>query len=173
MSADPLIRPIQINGDEPFFIYFCGQLSFRDLRESTAMQQANREAMPRAKNNPLFKGGDLMWDNILIKEVADLDRFIDGTGSNEFDGVWGANATGDSLATGGNSSSRVGVGFLCGAQSIIFGRGKDAQFNLRKEDDYGHLNGVGISMKHDIKKAFFNNKQHGIVTHFHSASADA
>lgn len=172
-DANPLIRPITLNGDEPFYIYFCGKYSFRDLRESTTMQNANRDAMARGKTNPLFKGGDLMWDNILIKEVADLDKFIDGTGSGEFDGIWGANAVGDSLADSGASSSRVGVGFLCGAQSIIFGRGRDAQFQTRKEDDYGHLSGVGISMKHDIKKTFFNNKQHGMVTHYHSASLDA
>ena len=172
-SADPLIRPIQINNDEPFYVYFVGQYGFRDLQADSVMIQANREARERGKSNPLFKGGDLMWDNILIKEIPDMDRFIDGTGTNEFDGIWGANASGDSLATSGDTSSRVGVGFLCGAQSVIFGRGKDAQFSTRKEDDYGHLNGVATSMKHDIKKAYFNNKQHGIVTHFHSAAVDA
>jgi hypothetical protein len=55
----------------------------------------------------------------------------------------------------------------------VFGRGKNAKFARRKEDDYGHQNGVAIVGKHDIKKTFYNGKQHGMVTHFHSAAADA
>jgi hypothetical protein len=173
-TCDPLIRPVMVKEDEPWFVYFCGSYSFRDLKESTAMQNALREAMPRMKTNPLFSGGDLFWDGVIIKEVADLDKFIDNsTGSGLWDGVWGANATGDSLLTGGDSSSRVSVGFLCGAQAVVFGRGKNAKFARRKEDDYGHQNGVAIVGKHDIKKTFYNGKQHGMVTHFHSAAADA
>lgn len=75
--------------------------------------------------------------------------------------------------TSGNGSTRVGVGFLCGAQAVCFGRGKNAQFARRKEDDYGHANGVAIVAKHDIKKTFYNGKQHGMITHFHSAAVDA
>lgn len=174
MQSDPLIRPIMIKNDQPWFVYFCGSYSFRDLKENSTMQQANREAGNRGKDNLLFTPGDLIWDGVIVKEVADMDKFIDNTsGTGLWDGVWGANAVGDSLLTSGNSSSRVAMGFLCGAQAICFGRGKDASFNRRKEDDYGHMAGVGISAKHDIKKTFYNGKQHGVVTHFHSATADA
>jgi N4-gp56 family major capsid protein len=173
-KASPLIRPVRIDGTEPFFVYMCGSYAFRDIRENSTIQQANREARQRGESNPLFTGGNLMWDNILIVENPDLDKFIDNTsGTGLWDGVWGANATGDSLLTGGASSSRVGMGFLLGAQALTFGRGKDAEFKRRKEDDYEHLNGVAIVAKHDIKKNFYNNKQHGMVTHFHSAAADA
>lgn len=172
-DCDPLIRPVMIKEDEPWYIYFCGKYSMRDLRANTAMAQALREAMPRMQSNPLFSGGDLVWDGVIVKEIPDLDKFIDNaSGTGLWDGVWGANATGDSLKTSGASSSRVGVGFLCGAQAVCFGRGKDASFNLRNEDDYGHLNGVAITAKHDIKKIFYNNKQFGMVTHFHSAASD-
>jgi len=172
-DANPLIRPVTLNGDEPFYVYFVGKYGFRDLKQDTAMQQANRDARERNMKNPLFAGGDLMWDNILIKEVADLDKFIDSTGSGLWDGVWGANAAGDSLVDSGAGSSRVGVGFLCGAQALVMGVGKAASFKSRKEDDYQHSTGVAITAKHDIKKIFFNNKQHGMVTHFHSALLDA
>lgn len=172
-NCDPLIRPVMINEDEPWFVYFTGSYSFRDLRANSVMRDSMREAMPRMKSNPLFSGGDLFWDGVIIKEVADMDKFIDNaSGTGLWDGVWGANATGDSLKTSGNGGSRVGVGFLCGAQAVVFGRGKDASFKLRKEDDYGHLNGVGITAKHDIKKTFYNGKQYGVVTHFHSSSVD-
>lgn len=174
MDADPLIRPVQINDDEPWFVYFTGKYGFRDLRNDSAMQQAMREALPRAKSNPLFSAGDLLWDGIIIKEIPDLDKFIDnGTGDGLWDGVWGANATGDSLKTGGDSSSRVGVGFLCGAQAVCFGRGKNNSFSKRKEDDYGHANGIAVTAKHDIKKIFYNQKQYGVITHYHSAALDS
>lgn len=172
-DANPLIRPITIENDNPFYVYFVGKYGFRDLAQDSAMQQANREARERGIKNPLFQGGDLMWDNVLIVEVPDLDKFIDSTSGGLWDGVWGAGATGDSLKTGGASSSRVGVGFFCGAQALVMGRGRDASFKTKKEDDYEHLNGVAISAKHDIKKSFFNNKQHGMLTHFHSASLDS
>jgi hypothetical protein len=173
MNCNPLIRPVMIKEDEPHFVYFTGLASFRDLRKDSTLLTSMQEALPRAKNNPLFQGGDLYWDGIVIKEIPDLDKFIDNsTGTGLWDGVWGANATGDSLLTSGNSSSRVGVGFMCGTQAVAFGRGKNAAFSLRKEDDYGHLDGVAVTAKHDIKKIFYNNQQFGMVTNFHSAAAD-
>lgn len=173
-QCDPLIRPVMLNEDEPWFVYFVGMYGFRDLRNNTTMQSAMRDALPRMKSNPLFSGGDLLWDGIIIKECPDIDKFIDNTtGGGLWDGVWGANATGDSLLTSGFGTTRVGVGFLCGAQAICFGRGKDASFKQRNEDDYEHLNGVAVSAKHDIKKIFYNSKQHGVITHFHSAPTDS
>lgn len=172
-DANPLIRPVMIKGDEPWYILYLGKYSFRDLR--TDLETSHQNAGPRSmQDNPLWKGGDLVWDGVIVKEVPDIDKFIDNTsGSGLWDGVWGANATGDSLLTGGASSTRVGVGFFCGAQALGFGVGKTASFKRRKEDDYEHLNGVAISAKHDIKKTFFNNKQHGMITSFHSAAVDA
>lgn len=177
MQANPLIRPVMINEDESWYVFFVGSFAFRDLKADPTMIAANKDARPREdgwKDNPLFGGGDLVWDSVIIKEVPDLDKFIDNaSGTGLWDGVWGANAAADSLKTGGNGGSRVGIGFFCGAQAVVFGRGKDASFKLRNEDDYEHLNGVGITAKHDIKKTFYNGKQYGIVTSFHSAAVDA
>lgn len=174
-TANPLIRPYMMKNGTPWFVYFVGSFGFRDLKEDSTIAQANREARPRnVRDNPIFADGDLVYDGVIIKEVADMDEFIDGTDSdNPFSGVWGANCAGDDLRTAGANSSRVGVGFLCGAQAVAFVMGRNAAFKRRKEDDYEHLQGVGISMKHDIKKTFYNNKQHGMITHFHSAAVDA
>lgn len=172
-QANPLIRPVSIKEDEEWYVFFVGSYAFRDLRVD--LETIMKDALPRnVKDNPLFSAGDLVWDSVIIKEVKDLDKFIDNaSGTGLWDGVWGANATGDSLKTSGNGGSRVGVGFFCGAQAVCFGRGKDASFRTRKEDDYGHLNGVALTAKHDIRKIFYNNKQHGMITHFHSAAVDA
>ena len=139
------------------------------------MSQANREARARNLDNPLFAGGDLVWDGVIIKQIPDLDKFIDSTGSGLWDGVWGVNSTttSDGLDNGGSGSARVSMGFFCGAQALGFGVGRTASFKRRKEDDYEHLNGVAISAKHDIKKTFFNNKQHGMLTSFHAAAVDS
>lgn len=172
-DADPLIRPVMVKSDEPWFIYLVGKYGFRDLRNDTTLQAFHQNALPRNRDNPMFSGGDLLWDGVIIKEVPDIDKFIDSSGSGLWDGVWGANATGDSLATSGASTSRVGVGFFVGAQALGFGIGRPAGFKRRKEDDYEHLSGVGITAKHDIKKLFYNNKQHGMLTNFHSAAVDS
>ena len=173
MDANPLIRPIMIKGDEPWFVLYLGKYAFRDLRNDSTFAAVNRDARPRNLDNPLFAGGDLLWDGIVIKEIPDIDKFIDSTGSGLWDGVWGAGAaSGDTLATGGTSSARLSMGWLCGAQALGFGIGRTASFKRRKEDDYEHLNGVAISCKHDIKKTFYNNKQHGVLTTFHAAALD-
>ena len=173
-NAAPLIRPVMIKNDEPMFVFFVGSYAFRDLRADLDSRQQN--ALPRNKDqNPIWTGGDLYYDGVIIKEVPEIDSvFIDGDGTGSpFDGVWGANATGDGLNDAGDSSSRVGVGFFCGAQAVGMHIGRMASFKRRKEDDYDHLSGVGVTMKHDIKKIFNNNKQHGMITSFHSAAADS
>ncbi len=173
--ARPLIRPVMLKGDVPWFVYFVGSYEFRDLKVDSTIAQAQREALQRGEDNPIFSAGDIVYDGVIIKEVPEIDIFIDGDGTGSpWDGVWGANAaSADGLDNGGSGSARVSIGFFCGAQAVGFGIGRMASFKRRKEDDYEHLNGVGVSMKHDIKKLFYNNKQHGMITSFHAAAADA
>ena len=171
-NADPLIRPIMIKGDEPWYVFFVGSYAFRDLRTDLATEHQN--AMPRSvEGNPLWSGGDLVFEGVIIKKVPEIDSlFIDGS-TGPFGGQWGANAaSADGLDNGGNTASRVSVGFFCGAQAVGLGLGRMPSFKRRKEDDYEHQNGVGLTMKHDIKKIFYNNKQHGMVTSFHSSTGD-
>lgn len=175
--ANPLIRPIMVKADEPWYVLFLGSLAFRDLNEDSTIQQANREARQRGVNtgNPIFVGGDLLYNSVIIREIPEIDIFIDGDGTGSpWDAVWGANCSAalDGLDDAGSGSSRVGIGFFCGAQAVTFGRGRNARFTRRKEDDYDFQNGVGIEMKHDFKKNFYNLKQHGMITSFHSAAAD-
>lgn len=174
-QASPLIRPIMVREDEPWYVFWVDPYGFRDLKEDTTIAQANREARPReVMENPIFTGGDLVYDGVIIKKIPEIATFIDGDSSGSpWDGVWGANADGDSLADSGDSSSRVGVGFLTGGQAVAFGIGRMASFKRRKEDDYEHLAGVGVSMKHDIKGIFYNTKQHGKFTVFYSAAVDS
>ena len=172
-DAYPLIRPIMVNEDEPWFVLYLGKYALRDLRDDTSLLASMQNALARNRDNPLFSGGDLLWDGVVIKEVPDIDKFIDSSAGGLWDGVWGAGAaSGDGLDDGG-TTGRLSMGFFCGAQALGFGIGKTASFKRRKEDDYEHLNGVAISAKHDIKKTFYNGKQHGMLTTFHAAALDA
>ena len=170
-NADPLIRPVTIKGDEPWYVFYIGTFAFRDLQADLSTLHSN--AQPRGDDNPLWSGGDILLDGVIVKKVPEIDSlFIDGT-TGPFGGKWGAGAgSADGLDNGGDSASRISVGFFCGAQAVGFGIGRTASFKRRKEDDYEHLNGVGITMKHDIRKTFFNNVQHGMVTSFHSSTGD-
>ena len=172
-TASPLIRPVMVRSDEPWFVYYCGSFEFRDLRADAETRHQN--ALPRSvTNNPLFTGGDLFTDGIIIKKVPEIDTFIDSAAGGPFDGIWGAGAAStDGLDNGGATASRVGIGFLCGAQAVIFGLGRMPTFARSSEDDYGHMNAVAITRKDDQRKAFYNAKQHGIVTSFASVAVDA
>lgn len=172
-TADPHIRPIQTQEDDEMYVMYCDPFAFRDLKTDATITQAQREAWDKGKNNPLFTGGDLIWDNVIIREIPEIATFIDGDGSGSaFDGVWGANAASDGLNDAGASSSRVGVSFLCGQQAVSYGLGQRPTVKVDKDWDYGFQPGVAIQMKHQIKKSYFNNIQHGVVTVFSSATAD-
>jgi hypothetical protein len=123
------------------------------LRNNSVMLQANRDARERNINNPLFRGGDLMWDNVLIREVPEITRRFSANAASLF-------------ATGGNSSTAAEPAFLCGAQALAWAIGQRPDFTTDNTDDYGFRPGVAIEKKELVNKLFFNNKQHGMVSVF-------
>lgn len=170
-QASPHIRPLKVSDDEEYFIMFHDPYAFRNLKTDSTMTQANREALERGKDNPIFSGGDLLYDGVIHREIPEIADMIDGTSGTN--GVWGGLATGDHLNTSGNSSSRVGVSFLCGQQAVSYGLGQRPDIIVDKDYDYGFQPGVAVELKHDIRKSFFNNVQHGVVTVFSSAARDS
>lgn len=158
-EADPKIRPIKVAEDEDFYICFVGSRGWRDLLTDSAIQQANREARERGINNPLFKGGDLMWNSTIIRKIPEI--------TSEF------TATGKPLAAAGAGGIAVEPVFFCGAQAVVWGMGKRPRLIPDDTYDYGFQPGVEIRLKHDIDKAFFNNSQHGMVTGYVAGVASA
>jgi hypothetical protein len=168
-QADPHIRPLRTSEDEEAFIMFCDPYAFRDLKSDTAIQQAQREGLQRgAKFQPLMTGGDLLWDNVIIREIPEIADFIDGANA-----PWGAQAAGDDLSTAGDTNTRVGVCFLCGQQALSYGLGQRPNTVVDRTYDYNFQPGVAVELKHDIQKSYFNDIQHGMVTVFVSAAADS
>lgn len=150
-TADPHITPIKVTDDEEMFVLFVGSLARRDLLADTAFLQAQREANVRGKDNPLFRGGDLIWDNVIIREVPEI-AVISGVGAASID---------------------VEPAYMCGVEALGFGIGQRPIPTRLAEDDYGFLKGVGIEFKHDIKKMFWNDIQNGVVTGYFAGVADA
>lgn len=153
--ADPKIRPIRIENGEEYYVMFVHNYCARDLKASNAWQQAQREAMPRAMNNPIFTGMIGMWDGVIIKETPKI-TLLDGVGSGSID---------------------VAVNVLCGAQALLMGHGgyeDGSKVEIIEEVfDYGKKPGFQISTIYGIEKAIFNNsKQHGVVSVFSAAVAD-
>jgi N4-gp56 family major capsid protein len=148
--ADPRIRPVKVKGGKEYFVLFVGPLPFRDLKESTAMQTANRDGRERGVDNPIFEDGDLLWDGVVIKEIPEMG-VISGVGAGGID---------------------VGIGLLCGAQALGLAW-KDQMFVAEDTRDYGNVKGVAVGDTRGVKKMIYNSKQHGCVTIITAAVADA
>jgi hypothetical protein len=168
-TASPHIRPIRTENDKEMFVCFHDPYAFRNLSQDSNIRQAQREV--NGKGDPIFEGGGFVYEGILHIEVPEIADLIDGTSGTN--GEWGGSATANGLHTAGDSSSRVGVSFLCGQQALGYGLGQKPRIIIDRDHDYQFQPGVAVELKHDIKKAYFNNVQHGVVTIFSSAAVDA
>lgn len=150
-TASPIIRPYKTeNGSgREYYVMFAGSLAFRDLKID--MNTTNLDGRPRdVDNNPVFQDGDLMYDGVIIREIPEIP-------------VTGAV---------GASSAQVAPVYLCGAQAVGLAWG--AEPSVRTENrDYGHFKGVAITEARGVNKLVYNGKDHGIVTGFMAAAADA
>lgn len=150
------IRPFR-NGDDgkEYFVLFVGTRSFNKLRADADIKAANKDARPREdggmEKNPIFQGGDLIWNGMIIHEIPELPV----------------------LTAAGGSSADVQPGYLCGAQAMVVGWGQDPISTTRKDDDYGFIKGVGTEELRSVDKVFFSDAnsvgpglQHGILSIF-------
>lgn len=159
LLANPKLRPIRIQNGEEFFVLFAHPYCVRDLKNTTAWQSAQRDAMPRGTDNPIFTGMAGIWDGVIIKETPKV-LLLNGVGA---------------------SNINVAMNSLCGAQALLFaqaGTPKGYVTDLVEEEfDYGDKTGVAIRSVYGIEKAVFqtnttNPCQHGVVSVFSAAVAD-
>jgi N4-gp56 family major capsid protein len=159
LSASPKIRPIRIAGmNKRYYVAFANPRAFRDLKENTTMVQALREVSLQNQNNKLFEGGDLEWDGVIVHECDGMP-ILSAVGAGGID---------------------VGGVFLCGAQALGLAMAK-RWVSKTETFDYGDKNGVAIECIDGLKKMLFGSgagdtddlKQHGVVTGYFAAVADA
>jgi hypothetical protein len=159
-DADPHIRPIQTDQESEVYVLFAGSVGFRDLKAN--LQTINSNADVRGMRitrggNILARDGDMFWDGVIIRKVPEITKIF--------------SATGKPLATAGASSIAVEPAFLCGAQALVHGLGQRPNIVVDRTYDYGFKPGVAVELKEDVKKAYFNSVQHGMVTGYVSGAA--
>lgn len=165
--ASPRIRPYKTKDGYNYYVAFAPTTCFRDLK--TDLDAIHQNAMPRTKENIIFQDGDLYYDGVVIREVPEIDTFVDE--------VWDSGIDGN-LLTGGNGTSRVAPVFLCGQSALAMPWAKMPTPTFRDETDYQFIKGAGIKMCYGVGKVFKKNAtsdlvQWGVVNGFFSAAADA
>jgi N4-gp56 family major capsid protein len=163
-TASPHIRPIQVvdDSDEEWFVCFMPSIVFRDFRADPAVLAVNKDARPRENgwmDNPLFSGGDLMWDGVIVREIPELPTAV---------GL-------------GNAGIDVAASYLCGAQALGVGWAQTTRTRTNVLD-YDFTHGVGIQEMRAVGKLRFGRDpatdtgslvDQGVFTIWTSAVADA
>lgn len=153
------IRPFKVKDTVyDMYVLFVGSRAYRDLYNSTDVKADYQNAMQRAKDNPLFMPGDLMFDNVLVREIPEITTDLTES---------------DALVAAGAAGIPVEPCFLVGAQALGYAVSSRPATREDNTYDYGFQPGVAVEMKHDIDKLMYNDKQHGMVTLFVSGTADA
>lgn len=165
--ANPRIRPYKTKDGYDYFIAFAPTTCFRDLKTSLATVQQN--ALPRSKDHIIFQAGDLEYDGVIIREVPEIDSFVDN--------IWKSGTDGN-LKTGGDSSGRVAPVFFAGQSAIAMPWAKMPVPTFRDQTDYQWIKGAGVKMCYGVAKIFQKDSdsdltQWGVVNGFFSAPADA
>ncbi len=157
-NASPKIRPYKTKDGYEYFVAFAGSLSFRDIKASLSTD--NQQAQPRGRDNIIFQDGDLLWDGVIVREVPEIDYFVDN--------VWtSANATAEGfLKTAGATSARVAPVLLCGQAAGSLAWGQMPTPTIRKEDDYQFIKGVGVKMCYGVAKNFKKHTTVGSATNY-------
>lgn len=137
-----------------WYVLFVGSIGFRDLFNDTQITNANQNARVRdAETNPIFQGGDLIWDGVIIREIPELGKLS------------------DALVGTGDSGTDVGVAFLCGLNAVTVAWGQEPTLE-QEVIDYGFRKGVAIEEIRGVKKTSYNGVQYGVVTVYHNRTAD-
>lgn len=159
VTANPKVRPIRSESNgRHYYILYVDPRCFRDLKQesSSPIIQAQSEVGLEMENNRLFKGGDLLWDGVIIKEVPEM---YDELGT-------------DLANLGDGGTVEIGCAFLCGAQSIGAAYAKRWK-SVEETFDYGDKRGVAIEAIYGIEKMQFGTasgsdtgdlKDHGVIT---------
>lgn len=157
VSASPAIRPIKTDGDQEWYVVFANARTFRDLKADSTITAAQREVSLQAQNNRLFNGGDIIWDGMIVREIAEIPNYAAGA-----------------------SSIDVSPVFLCGAQAVAMGVAKRWR-TVEETRDYGDKRGVAVESLYEINKMIFGSgagdtddtKDHGIVTGWFASVGDS
>lgn len=153
-TCSPKIRPISDKGNgKKVYVAYAHPYAFRDLRDNMADILDDTTAAGMAMK--LFEGGDLLWDNVIVKELEDMPVYSNGT-------------------------IDVAPVIMLGAQAIGYATAKRWK-TIEKRFDYDDKAGCAIEAIDGFSKLTFGSgagdtddlKDYGIVTSWQACVADA
>lgn len=152
-AASPKIRPIKVRDEEEWYVVFAHTKLFRQMQASLATVNQNAWTREEGEGNPLFTGGDLIYDGCIIKEIPEIA----------------------SLGTVGASSALVAPAYLVGAQALAYAIAQRSKM-IENVRDYGAKKGAGVEMIDAVRKIYFGSgvadattpKQNGVATGYYA-----
>lgn len=147
-AEEKLMRPVQVRGELPFYVMVIHPYQAYDLKVSdTTWQQAQREAMPRGSDNPLFTGALGMWDGVVIFAHPNVPR----------------------AANANSPVVNVGKAVLLSAECVAHAYGQHPELVL-KSFDYDNQFGTAISFVTGYKKADLDDTDTGVIAVYAAAT---
>ena len=154
-SANPKIKPIKVNDEEEWYVVFTGTKNFRVLQNDLATLNQSALAATNAKDNPLYTGGDLVYDGMIIREIPEIT---------DLSGTPGAGGT-----------TLVQPAYLCGVQALGYAVAQRTKM-ISQERDYGAKKGAGYEFIDAMRKIYFGAgaadattpKQNGVATGYYA-----
>lgn len=150
--STPKIQPLRIKGKD-YFVMWIHPWQAYDLRNNAQFAQAQREAMPRGDDNPIFTSALGVWDGVIIYEheyVPFLDVSVAG---NSFRGS----------GTGTVCAVDCFRALLCGRQAGVWAKCQGENGWVEETFDYKNKVGFATSMIGGIDKIMFNSKEYGVI----------
>lgn len=144
------IRPLMEDGGSDMYVMFVSPSQYQQAWKDSTIADFHKQALPRAKDHPFMKAGDIMVQDILIREIPEL-----GNGPAE-----------TYLAARGASSAPLTAGYLCGAQAICQAIAQPFRATAGDRTDYNFITSIGTESYDAVEKMFFNNQQYGVVSVF-------
>ncbi len=159
LRCNPKIKPIRsTTTGRRYYKVYVNSYAFRDLKNDSVIQQAQRDVGLRMQNEKLFNGGDIEWDGMIFCEIDDI-AVVSGVGA---------------------TSGDLAPVYLCGQQALAYAISK--RWNTVEEVfDYEDKHGVCVREFGNFNKLTFGTGSddtddpvdHGVLTGWFSAVADA
>lgn len=148
-STTPAIQPYMTKDGEEWYVVFVQRRQMRDLRRDAKLIASYQQGMPRGEDNPLFRNGDVIWNGMIVKEIAD-QPVIAGAGAAGID---------------------VAQATLVGQSAIAIAWGQMPRLITDNDQDYEFRPARAIEECIGIKKTSFGGVQYGAYSLFTAAPA--
>lgn len=154
--AEANINPIKIEGNDAF-LFAVHPRGMKTLRADSAWIDANRTAMPRSGDNPIFSKASGRWANIYVMESNKVSTAKTWSAATVSGAGTGADpyllSISDATMGAGVSATDVRMNVVFGANSVARAFALESYMARRKEDDYENKFGFGGGFLYGDRRA--------------------